>query len=51
VLWGTSPAAAQYALRHMPLAITMDHCVNGSAIVARAIDALPQPEAFSASTM
>jgi len=45
-LWEDSPAAAQYALGHRSISTTRDHYVNGTSIVARALDALPQPAAF-----
>lgn len=45
-LWEDSPAAAQYALGHRSMGTTRDHYVNGTSIVARALDALTQPAAF-----
>ena len=47
ILWEDSPAAAQYALGHSSMNTTMRHYVNGTSIVARALDALPQPAAFA----
>jgi len=47
ILWEDSPQAAQYALGHSSMNTTRDFYVNGQSIVARALDALPQPEAFS----
>jgi integrase len=46
-IWADSPAAAQYALGHRSIETTRAHYVNGTSIVARALDALPQPSAFS----
>jgi len=45
-LWEQSPAAAQYALGHTGMDVTRQHYVDGGPIVARALDALPQPAAF-----
>ena len=46
LLWEDSPAAAQAALGHASLQTTLRSYVNGTSMVARALDALPQPEAF-----
>ncbi len=46
-LWENNPEAATLALGHVAAAITRRHYVKGADIVARALDALPQPEAFS----
>ena len=48
ILWEHSPSAAQFALGHTTSDITRQHYVDGGSLVARAIDALPQPEAFVA---
>lgn len=48
VLWEGSPQAAQLALGHSTAKVTMRHYVQASGIVARALDALPQPAAFLA---
>ncbi len=45
-LWQTSPAAAQFHLGHTSIGTTQRHYVFGDDIVARALDQLPQPEAF-----
>ena len=46
ILWEDSPQAAQYALGHSSMGTTLRYYVNGTSIVARALDALPQPAAF-----
>jgi integrase/DNA-binding CsgD family transcriptional regulator len=46
LLWEDSPQAAQFALGHASMATTRNHYVNGAQMTARALDALPQPEAF-----
>jgi integrase len=48
LLWEESPGAAQFALGHTTSDVTRQHYVDGGAMVARALDQLPQPEAFSA---
>ena len=48
VLWEDSPAAAQYALGHSSPEVTRRHYVQGFGIVARALDRMAQPEAFTA---
>lgn len=48
MLYEASPGAAQIALGHSDSRTTQQHYVAPSAIVARALDALPQPEAFMA---
>ena len=45
-LWEMNPQAAQFALGHTSAQTTMNHYVSGGEIVARALDALPQPKAF-----
>jgi integrase/predicted transcriptional regulator len=45
-LWRKEPKAAQFALGHTMDTVTREHYVQGPGIVARALDALPQPEAF-----
>jgi len=50
VLAGQSLAAAQFALGHTASTVTAKHYVNGGAIVADALDAMPQPEAFGSSS-
>jgi integrase len=47
-LYEQSPAAAQFALGHAGADVTRMHYVDGRGIVARALDALPQPTAFLA---
>ena len=47
IIWGDDPAAAQYALGHASMSTTARHYVASAGIVARALDALPQPEAFA----
>jgi integrase len=46
LLWEASPAAAQFALGHTSNDVTKRCYVDGGALVARALDKLPQPEAF-----
>ncbi len=46
-LWEIAPQAAQLALGHAGSEVTRKHYVQSSGIVARALDALPQPAAFS----
>lgn len=50
LMWEHSPQAAQFALGHRELSTTRDHYVDGGPMVARALDKLPQPEAFAATT-
>jgi integrase len=47
MLWQESPAAAQFALGHTAMEITRKHYVDGGALVATALDHLPQPTAFA----
>lgn len=47
-LWKTSPQAARLALGHRSMETTIGHYVNAQAIVAAAIEDLPQPAAFTA---
>jgi integrase len=49
-LWEISPGAAQCALGHTAQDVTKFHYVDGTAMVARALDALPQPAAFQPNT-
>ncbi len=46
-LWESSPQAAQLALSHADSAVTQLHYVQGTRIVAAAIDALAQPSSFT----
>lgn len=46
-LWETNPGAAQFALGHATADVTQKHYVDGRAMVARALEALPQPAAFT----
>ena len=46
-LWQTAPQAAKLALGHATDNVTIRHYVQAETIVAKAIDALPQPEAFT----
>jgi integrase len=46
-LWEFSPQAAQLALGHAGQDVTIRHYVQGRGIVQRAVDALPQPKAFT----
>ena len=46
MLWEESPGAAQFALGHLSAETTRRHYVAGGGIVGRALDRLPQPEAF-----
>jgi integrase len=46
MLYEQSPGAAQIALGHSDQRTTQAHYVAPNAMVARALDALPQPEAF-----
>ncbi len=46
VLWEHSPAAAQLQLGHTTMGTTQGHYVAGDQILVRALDKLPQPEAF-----
>jgi integrase len=48
-LWGQSPEAAQLQLGHGAMSTTQKHYVLGDEILARALDALPQPDAFRES--
>jgi integrase len=43
----TDAVAAQLALGHAGLRVTLEHYVNDDVIVSRAINALPQPAAFT----
>ncbi len=45
-LWQDNPQAAQLALGHLGSDVTIRHYVQSAGIVQRALDALPQPEAF-----
>ncbi len=45
-LWEVNPGAAQLALGHTNDAVTREHYVAGPAIIAKALDGLPQPDAF-----
>jgi integrase len=47
MLYEQSPGAAQIALGHSDQRTTQAHYVAPNAMVARALDALPQPEAFT----
>ncbi|MGO8751288.1 MAG: tyrosine-type recombinase/integrase [Thermoguttaceae bacterium] len=46
LLWEQSPQAAQFSLGHCRLEVTRAHYIAGGAIVARAVELLPQPTAF-----
>ena len=46
-LWELEPQAAPLALGHAGSDVTIRHYVQSSGIVSRALDALPQPEAFT----
>jgi integrase len=46
MLYEVSPGAAQFALGHTTNDVTRKSYVDGGALVARALDQLPQPEAF-----
>jgi integrase len=48
-LYATSPAAAQLALGHSSVKTTEAFYVGQAAVVAPALDALPQPSAFAAA--
>lgn len=50
LLWDDSPQAAQLALGHQSPETTRRHYIHQTGIVARALDALPQPEAFNGGT-
>jgi integrase len=41
-----SPAAAQWAMGHTTLSVTLKHYVAGDALMAKAVERLPQPPAF-----
>ncbi|GAG14259.1 unnamed protein product, partial [marine sediment metagenome] len=43
LIYGISPAAAQFALGHTTNDVTRKHYVDGGDLVARALDQLPQP--------
>lgn len=43
LLWETSPEAAQAALAHTTIRTTRNHYLAGDAIMARALEALPNP--------
>jgi integrase len=47
LLWEQSPQAAQFSLGHTAMAITKASYIDGGPMVARAIDALPQPFTIS----
>jgi DNA-binding CsgD family transcriptional regulator len=47
ILWEDSPAAAQWALGHSSPEVTRRHYVDGMGLVARALDRMVQPEAFT----
>ena len=47
ILWEHSPAAAQLMLGHAGSRVTQQHYVNRVGILARAIEAMPQPAAFA----
>ena len=47
VLWEDSPQAAQFALGHQSMTTTQRHYIDGGPLLARALDALPQPKAFA----
>jgi integrase len=49
-LWGNDPQAAQFALGHASATVTARHYVSQTGIVAAAVDAIEQPEAFGAVT-
>ena len=46
MLYEVSPGAAQFALGHVTADVTRKSYVDGGGLVARALDQLPQPEAF-----
>jgi integrase len=46
LLYEVNPGAAQFALGHTTNDVTRQHYVDGGPMVARALDQLPQPEAF-----
>jgi integrase/transposase-like protein len=48
ILWADSPQAAQATLGHRDARTTVNHYVDVPSIEARALDALPIPEAFTA---
>jgi len=47
LLWGDNPQAAQLSLGHTASDVTIRHYVQADGIVAKALDALPQPKAFA----
>ena len=47
ILWEESPGAAQFALGHTLGDVTQKRYVDGGELVARALDRLPQPGAFT----
>lgn len=49
VLWEHSPHAAQLSLGHTAIGVTQRHYVQSTGIVARAVNDLPQPAAFTAT--
>jgi integrase len=49
-LWEVSPGAAQFALGHTTADVTRKHYVDGGELVARALDQLPQPDAFTTNS-
>ncbi len=51
LLWESSPAAAQYAMGHASADVTRKHYVDGGELVARALDALPNPAESSAAIL
>jgi len=49
-LWGSDPQAAQFVMGHSSATVTARHYVSQTGIVARAVDAIPQPASFGATT-
>jgi len=49
MLWQGNPSAAQFALGHTQMSVTQRSYVDGGALVAQALNALPQPEAFTSN--
>jgi integrase len=49
-LWGSDPQAAQFVMGHSSSTVTARHYVAQTGIVARAVDAIPQPASFGAVT-
>ena len=50
MLWETSPAVAKFVLGHRSIGTTSRHYVNGTSMVARALEALPMPFGLPATT-